>query len=220
MMVERRHHGRQLPRNRAGLARQPAARRSLSARRGSGDGAGFIRPSPAGCLPTDPRACRAWRTSIFSTRSTSAIEGAARHARGGRSRISCAASARCDSSRAIATRILASLPGQDRAIVSEPFANKHDVRAGDRSRIPLGDRTVQPDRRRHLLRLFERSRLRDPRPLDAAASTCRTAGHERRRLPAQPGADARRRAPRHRKARCATFRCDRSERRFCGAARS
>ena len=30
--------------------------------------------------------------------------------------------------------ILRSLPGADRAIVSEPFANKHDVRAGDASR--------------------------------------------------------------------------------------
>jgi putative ABC transport system permease protein len=41
-----------------------------------------------------------------------------------------------------ANRILASLPGQDRAIVSEPFANKHGVRAGDVLRIPLGSRIV------------------------------------------------------------------------------
>jgi putative ABC transport system permease protein len=38
--------------------------------------------------------------------------------------------------------ILRSLPGQDRCIVSEPFANKHGVRAGDRLDLPLGDRTV------------------------------------------------------------------------------
>jgi putative ABC transport system permease protein len=38
--------------------------------------------------------------------------------------------------------ILASLPGQDRAIVSEPFANKHHVRAGQVLRIPLGAREV------------------------------------------------------------------------------
>ncbi|MDQ1474243.1 MAG: putative transport system permease protein [Bryobacterales bacterium] len=38
--------------------------------------------------------------------------------------------------------ILASLPGQDRAIVSEPFANKHHVRAGQILRIPLGAREV------------------------------------------------------------------------------
>jgi putative ABC transport system permease protein len=38
--------------------------------------------------------------------------------------------------------ILASLPGQDRAIVSEPFANKHHVRAGQILRIPLGAREI------------------------------------------------------------------------------
>ena len=38
--------------------------------------------------------------------------------------------------------ILASLPGRDRAIVSEPFANKHRVRAGQVLRIPLGAREV------------------------------------------------------------------------------
>ena len=38
--------------------------------------------------------------------------------------------------------ILRSLPGRDNAIVSEPFANKHGVRAGDRIRLPLGDRDV------------------------------------------------------------------------------
>jgi putative ABC transport system permease protein len=38
--------------------------------------------------------------------------------------------------------ILRSLPGHDRAIVTEPFANKFDVKPGDRLSIPLGDRTV------------------------------------------------------------------------------
>ncbi|HEY1337697.1 MAG TPA: ABC transporter permease [Bryobacteraceae bacterium] len=38
--------------------------------------------------------------------------------------------------------ILRSLPGRDRCIVSEPFANKHDVRAGGRLSIPIGERTV------------------------------------------------------------------------------
>jgi len=38
--------------------------------------------------------------------------------------------------------ILQSLPGRDRAIVSEPFANKHGVHAGDLLRLPLGDRTI------------------------------------------------------------------------------
>jgi putative ABC transport system permease protein len=38
--------------------------------------------------------------------------------------------------------ILRSLPNQDRIIVSEPFANKHGVRAGDRITLPLGDRAV------------------------------------------------------------------------------
>lgn len=38
--------------------------------------------------------------------------------------------------------ILRSLPGQDRAIVSEPFANKHGIRPGDRLQIALGGRTV------------------------------------------------------------------------------
>jgi putative ABC transport system permease protein len=36
--------------------------------------------------------------------------------------------------------ILSSLRGQDRCIVSEPFANKHHVRAGDLLGIPLGTR--------------------------------------------------------------------------------
>ena len=38
--------------------------------------------------------------------------------------------------------ILASLPNRDRAIVSEPFANRHKVQSGDVLQIPLGDRTV------------------------------------------------------------------------------
>jgi putative ABC transport system permease protein len=38
--------------------------------------------------------------------------------------------------------ILRSLPVQDRAIVSEPFANKHGVHAGDRITLPIGARNV------------------------------------------------------------------------------
>ncbi|MDE3164400.1 MAG: ABC transporter permease, partial [Acidobacteriota bacterium] len=38
--------------------------------------------------------------------------------------------------------ILGSLPGADRAIASEPFANRHHLRAGDRIAVPLGARTV------------------------------------------------------------------------------
>ncbi len=38
--------------------------------------------------------------------------------------------------------ILRSLPGHDRAIVSEPFANKHAIRAGDRIELSLGERNV------------------------------------------------------------------------------
>jgi putative ABC transport system permease protein len=38
--------------------------------------------------------------------------------------------------------ILASLPGHNRAIVSEPFANKHHVRTGETLRIPLGAQEV------------------------------------------------------------------------------
>jgi putative ABC transport system permease protein len=41
-----------------------------------------------------------------------------------------------------ADAILRSLPGNDRAIVSEPFANKHHVKAGDVLSVPLGDRSV------------------------------------------------------------------------------
>jgi putative ABC transport system permease protein len=39
--------------------------------------------------------------------------------------------------------ILRSLPGQDRAVVSEPFANKYGVRAGDTITLPLGGRSVR-----------------------------------------------------------------------------
>jgi putative ABC transport system permease protein len=38
--------------------------------------------------------------------------------------------------------ILSSLPNHDSCIVSEPFANKHHVKAGDVLRIPLGNRTI------------------------------------------------------------------------------
>ena len=38
--------------------------------------------------------------------------------------------------------ILRSLAGADRAIVSEPFANKHGVHAGDRIAVAMGDHTV------------------------------------------------------------------------------
>jgi putative ABC transport system permease protein len=38
--------------------------------------------------------------------------------------------------------ILRSLPNADRAIASEPFANKHHLRAGDRITIPIGARNV------------------------------------------------------------------------------
>ena len=38
--------------------------------------------------------------------------------------------------------ILASLPGRDRCIVTEPFAEKHHVLVGDVLQIPLGDRTA------------------------------------------------------------------------------
>jgi putative ABC transport system permease protein len=38
--------------------------------------------------------------------------------------------------------ILRSLPNADRAIASEPFANKHHLRAGDRIAIPIGARNV------------------------------------------------------------------------------
>ena len=38
--------------------------------------------------------------------------------------------------------ILSSLPNRDRAIVSEPFANKHGIRAGDRLTLPVGARNV------------------------------------------------------------------------------
>lgn len=41
--------------------------------------------------------------------------------------------------------ILRSLPGRDRAIVSEPFANRHGVRAGDRLTLPIGERLVTLD---------------------------------------------------------------------------
>jgi putative ABC transport system permease protein len=38
--------------------------------------------------------------------------------------------------------ILRSLPHQDRALASEPFANKHRLRSGDRVTIPIGERAV------------------------------------------------------------------------------
>ena len=38
--------------------------------------------------------------------------------------------------------ILASLPGRDRVIVSEPFATRHNVRTGDVLQLALGERTV------------------------------------------------------------------------------
>jgi putative ABC transport system permease protein len=42
-----------------------------------------------------------------------------------------------------AAEVLPALRGHDAAIVSEPFANKHHVRAGDAVELPLGARTVR-----------------------------------------------------------------------------
>jgi putative ABC transport system permease protein len=39
--------------------------------------------------------------------------------------------------------ILRSLPGSDRAVVSEPFALKHKIHTGDRLAVPIGSRTVE-----------------------------------------------------------------------------
>jgi putative ABC transport system permease protein len=39
--------------------------------------------------------------------------------------------------------ILRSMPGRDRAVVSEPFALKHRVRAGDRLTVPMGGQMVE-----------------------------------------------------------------------------
>ncbi len=39
--------------------------------------------------------------------------------------------------------VLKQLPGQDAAIVSEPFANKHHVKAGDSVTLPLGEKSVR-----------------------------------------------------------------------------
>ncbi|MFN0169440.1 MAG: FtsX-like permease family protein [Bryobacteraceae bacterium] len=39
--------------------------------------------------------------------------------------------------------ILASLPGHDRVIISEPFANKHHLRTGDSIELPVGDRRAR-----------------------------------------------------------------------------
>ncbi|MEX2264075.1 MAG: FtsX-like permease family protein [Bryobacteraceae bacterium] len=39
--------------------------------------------------------------------------------------------------------ILSSLRGQDRAIISEPFANRHAIATGDRITLPLGARNVE-----------------------------------------------------------------------------
>jgi putative ABC transport system permease protein len=39
--------------------------------------------------------------------------------------------------------ILSSLPGRDRAVISEPFALKHKIRAGDRLTVALGGHTVE-----------------------------------------------------------------------------
>ena len=69
--------------------------------------------------------------------------------------------------------ILRSLPGRDRAIVSEPFANLYGVRAGDRLRLPLGDREARLDSGRHLLRVFEQPGLRDCGPLHLPALSAR-----------------------------------------------
>ena len=38
--------------------------------------------------------------------------------------------------------ILRSLPGRDRAVISEPFALKHKIHTGDRLTVPIGDRAV------------------------------------------------------------------------------
>jgi putative ABC transport system permease protein len=42
-----------------------------------------------------------------------------------------------------ATEVLKQLPGNDAAIVSEPFANKHHVKAGDYVTLPLGERRIK-----------------------------------------------------------------------------
>ncbi len=173
MMVGRRRHGRQFPRNRAGLARRTTPRRPLHARPGTR----HRRHQSAHARGrrthrrTDPRRRRSRRPPRLSI----PLRRNARHIRrreyGHRAPPPVAALPRRRPSR---------LP--DHVIVTEPFADKHHVHVGDVLQIPLGTRTAALHRRRNLLRLFERPRHRPDRPLHAPQIPARPARHEHRDL--------------------------------------
>ncbi len=54
-----------------------------------------------------------------------------------------------------ARQILSTLPGHDRAVVTEPFADKHHIHQGDVMEIPLGSAQSRAHGCRNLLRLFQ-----------------------------------------------------------------
>ena len=95
--------------------------------------------------------------------------------------------------------------GRDRAIVSEPFADKHHVRAGDVLRYPAGRARRPAHCRRNLLRVFERPRLCAGGPRHAAPVPAGSADHQHRGI-CEAGRGRGRRSATISKRGCALFR--------------
>ena len=181
---ERRHHGGQLSRDGGGVARHPAARRSLRAARGACGGRRVSAARPAS--RSDPADDRRRGGGGRLPRRAAALSRRAGHARRRQPRhrapLRPAALPRGEDRDAI----LRSLPSRPRDRERAVRQQASTCARATASRLPIGERNVDPDDRRRLLRLLEQPGFRDSGSLDAAAVSARPARRPTRRSTSRP----------------------------------